>query len=772
MPRPYRKKLKAAIESLEMKTSESQIEKLLNMYAAYLYSQGMEDFNPVAILNNQHKLEDHLDTFIGFLYASQPEKKITSIRIEASVLLRCFVQLAKSNNITIPKASLGSAKINDYVQKCIDKYRDLSVNQERLDYLNGWSVTSQSRDKILLNLNFIYVKYGKAFTDDIHEHIKRYALTQKTRTLESRLLELTKLLGVVVKFDAKAKVESFNLLLSAERVQNTFYNAYQVLLAEWIAKNRNLYVSNKKFISAIDVYESVFINTKCYPAPLKPFIKPNVKNVKNPPSFSVGGKASDVEKIVWFADIPLHIKDEQAIDIIEQRVERTMNFLRGTFENHFNELVERHNRNMNFIESGTVKPLSGNAGSQPKSFGEVIAYPIGCENLENTVATFYHYGIKGYTGTQYDLFLGYSGKSAELIKELNLPTSSTLFSLTALLVMEHPKITPSWLAGLQLFNEHGREQCYFQSGADFLLVGDKERRGRALAQQTVILNCFSKSIIDFIIEHTKAAREYLMSIGDTNWKYLLLTATHNQVLRPKLNTNLYKNRSFLSDSLKAYKPEGCKLSDSEIESLSDMTTHRSIRRHRGLQIYLETRSMSAVADALGHKEANNDLLESYLPGPIMKFFTERVVRQFQKAIILQAMKESVYLLDAVNMTYKEIEEFLESHGLKEVPDLNAKAFDTVVSNTKESIFDAVVFTITVPLIQLLMSIKLIIDESVDNDEVSFKDELVEHWYNCASYLLGRFESGYFDSNDDIEEMYQEAKGNPLNPTIIEAAILC
>ncbi|MBF4436980.1 hypothetical protein ERJ77_21315, partial [Vibrio anguillarum] len=103
-------------------------------------------------------------------------------------------------------------------------------------------------------------------------------------------------------------------------------------------------------------------------------------------------------------------------------------------------------------------------------------------------------------------------------------------------------------------------------------------------------------------------------------------------------------------------------------AISDIHSLRSIRRHRGLQIYLETRSMDAVAEALGHKKKDTKLLTSYLPKPLMDFFNDRWVRQFQNAILLEAMKDSVHCLDAVNMSAEDIEEFLNNHGISNIPE--------------------------------------------------------------------------------------------------------
>ncbi|OEE36076.1 hypothetical protein [Vibrio ordalii] len=768
LAKPYRTQLREIIDKTSKKRRKDSKEQYLNIYAAFVYSQGFNNFNALEIINSKDKWQEHLGCLVGFIYASSEGSIHTKIYVVRQ-LYNIFSDFAKTVNITLDKQSFSRNKINEYTQSCIDKYEALPILSERLEYLNGWTVISQSRETALVNLDTLYVKYGRNFTLKIHKVLKAYALTQKTSTLKNSLLKIMSLLGSIAMLDSHSSVKSFEKLLSASHVHTTFYKAYQIQLVQCIAKSNDLYIFNRHFNDSIEVYRSAFINTKAYPAPLKPFIKPDVKTIKNPPSFSVGGKSSDAEKLIWFSDIPLHIKDDEAIEIIETRLSRVMNFVHKAFDSHFERLKEIQARNERFRKEGLVKPLSGNqSGGVEGNYG----FLIGSEHLANTIATFYQYGINGYTGYCYKAFLGVTSDTNTLLKELNLPTNSTLLTLTTLLVVEHPKITPSWLQKLQLFDEHGKKCGYFQSGEQYILSSKKERRGRNLAQQDVILNDYSKSIVDFIIEHTQLAREHLKSIGNPDWKYLLLTCSINQAAKPTYASQLYKShQSLLSDVLQYHNQilDEDSLSSEEIELIISVPIHRAVRRHKGLKIYLETRSQIALADSLGHKEMRPELLRSYLPKPLMEFFTERVVRQFQKAIILKAMGDSPYLLDAVNMSYEEMEEFLENHGITDIPDLNAKAFENSTSDTEQSLFDSIVFTVTVPLIQLLISIKEVIE---GKDELNFKDELVEHWYDCAAYLLGCFEQGDFKGNDDIKDMYTEAKSNPLNSNVIKGAISC
>ena len=417
--------------------------------------------------------------------------------------------------------------------------------------------------------------------------------------------------------------------------------------------------------------------------------------------------------------------------------------------------------------TGIVKPLSGTLGYTQYN------YFVGADKLDNTVATFYEHGIAAKN--QYLKFLGFAGNASQLRTELNLPTKSTLTALLTLLVMEHPRITPSWLARWELFDVNGNTVGYKQVGSQHIAVSWKSRKGSTNAQQEVVLNEFSKSVVEFLIQHTHMSREYLKEKGDINWRKMILVATATYVVCPvSLNTTLNSANEFydwLRDESLLDNSSDITLEDAQ--AISGIHSLRSIRRHRGLQIYLETRSMDAVAEALGHKKKDTKLLTSYLPKPLMGFFNDRWVRQFQNAILLEAMKDSVHCLDAVNMSAQDIDEFLNNHGISNIPEHFEHGFvqkAAIDNETSESLaFDQLTYTISTSLLQLLMAIRLIVDSS--DDECSFLD-IVFHWYQSAVFILDTLNSGKHSADTDLMEMLDIAINNKLDADLIKGALLC
>lgn len=433
----------------------------------------------------------------------------------------------------------------------------------------------------------------------------------------------------------------------------------------------------------------------------------------------------------------------------------------------FEELLEREDRNKAFLKTGLVKPLCSNSHNYD------YFNTVGADRLNNTVATFYTHGI-GAKQT-YLSFLGFHGHAKQFNTELNLPTSSTLSALLTLLVMEHPVITPSWLAKWELFDAYGNKVGYKQVGNQYIAVSYKSRKGVNNAQQDVVLNELSKSVVEFLIQHTHMAREYLKKKGDVNWRKMILTAACSNAICPSnLNETLHSANDFydwLRDKSLFDKNSDITLEDAQ--TISDIHSLRSIRRHCGFQIYLETRSMDAVAEALGHERKDAKLLTSYLPKPLIDFFNDRWVRQFQNAILLEAMKDSVYRLDAVNMSAEDIAEFLNNHGISALPEHFDHGFarqGTTENETSESsAFDQLTYTISTSLLQLLMAIRFVVESS--DDERSFLD-IVFHWYQSAVFILDTLNSGKHSADTDLMDMLDIATNNKLDADSVKGALLC
>ncbi|MGY5585489.1 hypothetical protein [Vibrio cincinnatiensis] len=751
----------------ESSLSPNQIQPVLNIYAAYSYLVGQGNYSALDILNDSTSLNTHFQLIVGFIYSRD------DITIGRRYSLSCnfkilFRYIAQDKHLTLNEIKLSDTKISEDASSCLAQFRKLNIDKTKADYLDGWQVVSKEGKEYEAHLDTLYVHFGKEFTNKVHLALKNYAFTQKSSSINYVLGCFKQFFaGCSAVYNEKEGM-TIETLLSRNHVQLFLHKVFKVLFVRSQAAQNCPKNFHARWRDTIYNYTVCFINTGVFAEPHKPFIVPAWKDPKDAaPTFSIGGNATQPENLRWFANIPLKIKDEEAVSIIQQRVERDMAHIRHVCLLKLEELLEREDRNKAFQNNGSVKPLSSNRHKpQYKHF-------VGADKLDNTVATFYAHGIAAKNG--YQSFLGFHGNASQLHAELNLPTPSTLNVLLTLLVMEHPLITPSWLAKWDLFDVNGNMVGYKKVGNQHIAVSYKSRKGSTNAQQEVVLNEFSKSIVEFLIQHTRMSREHLRQKGNVSWRKMILTATTTSAMRPSsLNTTLLSANDFydwLQDKTLFDRSSDITLKDAQ--AISDIHSLRSIRRHRGFQIYLETRSMDAAAEALGHEKKDARLLTYYLPKPLMDFFNARWVRQFQNAILLEAMKDSVHRLDAVNMSTEDIEEFLNNHGISNIPERFDHGFvqkTTTDNETSESlVFDQLTYTISTSLLQLLMAIRLVVESS--DDEESFLD-IVAHWYQSAVFVLDTLSSGKHSADDDLMGMLDIATNNKLNADTIKGALLC
>lgn len=746
---------------------DKKCQRIMNIYTAYCYVTGKNNYTAIDILNNSNLFNKHFQLLIGFIY-NLDHLAITNKYTICNLLRILFRYIAQNKQLRFDEVKLSNTNFTEAVLECLSLFKQLDIDNSKMNYLNGYQVVSKEGKRLEVNLDAFYVKFGTEFTSKVHHALNDYALKQKSSTLKSIIRLLKMMFGGMVTVYAGRSDLAIETLLSREHVQSFFHKVYKVLFIQSQISLNSPKHFHQAWNNAVQYYTDCFIYSGVFDKPNKPFIIPSWKDPKNKaPVFSIGGNTTSKEKYRWFTSIPLKIKDEEAITIIQQRLDRDMEHVRRVCLMKFDELLELEARNKVFIEIGLVKPLSNNSHNQ--EYYNII----GPDNISNIVATFYSHGIGAKNS--YPSFLGINGNVKEFITELNLPTTSTLNVLLTLLVIEHPLITPSWLQKWELFDVNGNQVGYKKTSNQYIAVSYKSRKGSANAQQDVILNDFSKSIVEFLIEHTRIARNFLKNKGDVNWRKMILTASiSNANFLESINGNLQAANVFygwLQD--KSLLDNNSYITIEDMQAISNIHSLRSIRRHRGLQIYLETRSMDAVAEVLGHEKKNVNLLTHYLPEPLMDFFNDRWMRQFQNAILLEAMKDSAYFFEVVNMSAEDIEEFLNNHGIAFISEnfeLGSPYLTKAnIEDSEPGKFSQLTYTISTALLQLLMAIRVIVED--DDDEQDFLD-IVYHWYQSAVFILNTLNSDKHSTDSDLMEMLDIATKNKLDTNLIVGALLC
>jgi len=243
------------------------------------------------------------------------------------------------------------------------------------------------------------------------------------------------------------------------------------------------------------------------------------------------------------------------------------------------------------------------------------------------------------------------------------------------------------------------------------------------------------------------------------------------------NTTLINNLK-KSYEITSYKNGDILLNDNECSHIFQNLTLTRFRASCGVRVYYETMSVNKMSLALGHKEYNPALIDSYLPDTLWKFYTNRWLRIFQNALIYESMKDSVYLFESVDFTKEELDKFINNHAFKDIPHHIEKGFHEInieKKNNEDKNSYIGIYLITVPLLQIFLSIKYFFEETSYNQK-NIKKHL-KWWYTSANYVISQIEA--FQNNlqqclyltKDIIEMYEIARKNPIKYEIIEGIFI-
>jgi len=750
---------------------------LLNLYSSFLdiinlKNEHTERYSGLDILNDADAFYQQSHILIGFIHVEGKFSLGRKIALSCSVK-HIFSGIAKNKGLYFPAMRWSSIDMI-FIEKCIKLYHDKDKNITKLAYYNGWSAVDKEGNNHNLSLAKVYDSYGRDFTKLIQNTLQVYIRTQKIGSAGQINTRLISLLNNFT--ELRPNLLELKVALEPQNMTRFFLEILNLRLGRVVHNGE----STKHFLSSkwpciVRYYTDCFVRGGLFEEPIHDLITPAFKASKTKMSVSEGGLHKK-QSVRLLTNIPLSITDSQAIERIFERVNRDIDHVRVVSQQLVDKIIYRHERNQELLKIGVVKPLSGNHCGATK-------YPDGLENLANTLATFNHYrfGFDGSKHNKYLLFLGCLGKSELLRKELNLPTIETIIPFLVQLVLEHPKLTPAWFIGWRLFSKNGDQIGFKQSGEQYVIVSNKERRGAHLAEQIIILTEHSKHIVESLISHTQLAREELKKQGCSDWRYMLITAT-GLSSKPKKVVQIATTRKEHKQFQNAFIAQSISrdgqviLSESESRDLADAINLRNVRSSRAVQVYLETYSVDAMVEALGHAKYTPDLLSRYLPDVILEYFNSRWVRIFQNAIIYEAMKDSPYLLDAVDLSPDELDRFLLNHSLGPLPEHIKKGKEVASSINREPnairSFDEIIVMLSVPLLQMLIAISNIVEKAQDGETLP---EICEKWYETAVFIINHLTISTNGKSKCLATasalpFLEEAKLNPLNVHKIKDAL--
>jgi hypothetical protein len=745
-------------------------------YAAYISTFKTAGYEALDILNSQECLLKQLRGFVGFMYSQYECKPAYNVTL---LVIRTFKAFTK-HEIDTPQ--LSPIEVNEDIGKCITEFKNLQVSPTRLAYLDGWQLKSKEGKVFNFPIGEFHEAFGDELTADIYHHACEYGTTQKSTTLKNSVIWLSDLLN---SFSAHCNsIDDLRVQLKTNKLSSFLEKVMWCSFSSHLAKGNKSAIFFKSWSYTTSVFRVCFIDSGLIDEPARPILTPKFKEDSQPIArIATGGKLTYNEEQLWLASIPLYIKDEAAIQIIEDRLRASEEHVRASYHDVFECIKEKHERNLKLAKTGSVKPIRGVGGGVKRN--EYVR--VGSDYLANSIATFYKHGI-GEVYENNDSFFGGSYTNSDrlsisaLIDEFNLPTTATLGALCTLLVLEHPQLTPSALENWELFDKNGKMTGYKQVGGSYIIVVYKNRKGAAKAQQDITLNEYSQSIVKTLIGHTELARQYLKATPSTEeyqesaWRYMLIKANLNKA---SWSSDLGDNITVasMSSNYRQWVYNHCSsLNEADKLLLSKSVGLRSGRKLRAIRTYIKTHSLREVAEVLGHETVNVDLLNKYLPSALMDFFNARWIRQFQNALIYIAMQESDYLFEAVDIKPENLDEFLQNHGIQDIPELfdkftNDATLSLVEKEEPRERFDEVTLTITKNVMRVLIAIKSIVDCSKKlQDGQAFRD-IVSTWYEAATLILTE-DARDSTINAERSELIASAKKAPLDTQLVVGALRC
>lgn len=630
------------------------------------------------------------------------------------------------------RLSLSKTKATPFEQQCISKFNEIAHFDDYAIWLwRGWPSTNLTGRTTWLKLYPISQRVGRAFTERLYEQCDRFFSNRRAMVVPL----ITYLARFIGQYPGVLQERDFQSPEFMTRFWPDFLVFYittgdeEGLSLSFMADSWRTQFTYfvEEFLVKNGVVATSYGRLPAPPPGRGPGYQTNIKRTKS----------GDEIHAKLLVHIPLEVKDEEAMRLLFGQLQEHVDLILKWARESASDLWDRRNLRLALASKGTVRALPthdniNNGAHWITDSGNPMRFPNAC-------ATYEAYGH--LTNSDTTIGLLYPIPLAETARGLGLPTTGALLPHCAILIVNHPAITSAFLEQLELFDRTGQQIGFSRVDGGAVLRGVKRRKGAHQGWQEIRLNAESEEIIRQIIEITAPLRNYLRERNDDNWRYLLLTCEHafghpKRVSRLASDTSMPHRAENLAHEIHL----STKRPISECKELVLKFSLGSLRATAGVLIYLKTKDVNQMAEALGHTVYSKKLLSRYLPDAILSFFQERWIRIFQTCIVLDAMKDSKFLLPASGFKdISELNSFLENHTLKKIPSSLSPPDSLTAKEQPSSEIQEVLFGVDISILVALVSLQLSIQKSS-----GIINETAGYWYNISSQL-----TAFIDSDDCV-----------------------
>lgn len=671
-----------------------------------------------------------------YLYCVAFSKGLKSIQLDTA-------------NLQLPEFHISTRRTTDFVKTCVEEFNALDLDKEAVWLWRAWMVESRTGKKIWLPLYPVYSRLGRSFTEKLHAACADYVSARRLVRVPL-LKEFAKFISNYPETISESDFRSSQFITRFWRefldhyIRTKFQSGRQIslLIREW--REGFTFFVREALIGSGLIAEQFGL----FPAPPPRKIYGSQTNLRH----QLDGSTL---KTRLLTHIPLQISDKDALELLFNDIQKDVDLIVRWAELAAKDLWSRFLRRERFGPEGIARMYGPTPDNEKKCWIISRSNP---NHLKNAAATFKHFGY--LTNFEIEVQKTYPLPLSKTAYELGLPITGALLPHCVLLIANHPAITPSFLENFELFDKSGQLIGLLQAEDKFVLNGVKARKGPSKSQQIIPLTNESLKIVQQVIAITEPLRKYLRTKGDDNWRYLLLTSKSafgypSRIRNLTTDTSDARRVSSLAENLSS----ACDLPITERTAYAQRFSLASLRASVGVLVYLETKDVRKMAEALGHSCYNTDLLSRYLPEPILAFFQERWIRVFQEGMILEALKDSEHLLECSSFsTIDELDDFLKAHALKEIPSSNAP----VRTQPRQKNFGSseVILGIDVGVLTVLLSIS----DAVQNS--SRKANLMsQYWAQISAHITEHIESDRCQ-REDLKHFLKIAR-NKSDPRKVE-----
>ncbi|NQD78959.1 hypothetical protein HP436_02045 [Pseudomonas sp. CrR14] len=636
------------------RVSSSTVQITLKSFECYLQITRQS-----AIPRSQLEFQKMAEGFLGFLYSETHVKATPARRYERAKFFISVIPflLEKRPYKKNHSLSLSSEDIIKYVRIL----NELDHRLDKIEYWRGWPIQNTSGGITFLPLWAFYRRLGAEFTRKLYFETHTF--------LSGRRYRAVPCLSDLGDFIEHYPSDITPAHLTSDLFMSDFWDCF---VKYYVKRAYNNGEGQKLSTIALswNVQYSNFIRNQLIPASMLSGgyaglpVLPKRLYTESRSKISTGNNGTLVHSKLLY-DIPLELTDQAAIYHIFDNLKLSMANLTTWAKAEVADLDARLKRRLQEAPNGKLRWIGDTKEKDSCDFrwlkdrNNPKFFANAARNIEE----------HSYTYIMAKANQIFASPAAETAHELGLATTGSLYPHCLLLVTMYPKITVGFLENLQIYDNSGKRIGFVPTDSGHQLIGYKLRRGFREAEQVISLCEYGTYLVQQIINVTAYGRRHLMSIGDDNYRYLLLSAVRSfgKFQRPKLASTTTSPVS-IERIITGLKRHTC-LNHTEATHIAQRANLSTVRATAGVLIYLESKSAKKMSEALGHKTFDPSLLARYLPAPIWDFFQDRWIRIFQAGIIIEAMGGSTYKLKASGFeNLEQVEEFLLNHAIKLPPE--------------------------------------------------------------------------------------------------------